>query len=145
MSGDQRRSSLEHIEGGGQLRVPLVRRDEERIVRGHLARRLPHALHRHELGRVRREPMQLDQMPALAQPAHSILFEAMAGRVVDDQEYLAALVATDELSQEFEEGLAVEHRRELEREFRAIEGDRTEHMRGLAQAIGVNTRLHTDA
>ena len=54
----------------------------------------------------------------------------MAGRVVDDQEYLAALVATDELSQEFEEGLAVEHRRELEREFRAIEGDRTEHMRG---------------
>jgi hypothetical protein len=53
--------------------------------------------------------VQLDQMPVRAQPAYAVFFEAMAGRVVDDQEHLAAPVATDELSQELEEGLSVEH------------------------------------
>jgi hypothetical protein len=87
VSGDQRGAPLG---GGGQLRVTLVRRDEERVVRRHPARGLPHALHCHELGRVRGESVQLDQMPVLAQPAHAVFFEAMAGRVVDDQEDLAA-------------------------------------------------------
>ena len=50
MSCDHFGPALEHVEGLGQLGVALVRGDEERVVRGELAGRLPDAFHRHELG-----------------------------------------------------------------------------------------------
>lgn len=145
MSGDQRGAPLERVEGGGQLRVALVGRDEERVVRRQLARRLPDALHRHELGRVRGEPVQLDQMPVLAEPADAVFIEAVTGRVVDDEEDLAALVATNKEPQELPERLAVEDVRELERELRGVERYSAEDVPGLAQAVRVDARLNADA
>src|SRR5882672_2979231 len=117
MSCDHFGPTLEHIEGLGQLGVALVRGDEERVVRRELARRLPHALHGHELRRVGREAMELDAAAIRAQPALAVLVELVAGRVVDDQEDLATGVTKHELPQELPEGSAVEHRDEAEREL----------------------------
>jgi len=86
MSCDHLWTALEEIEGLGQLGVALIGSDKEGVVGCELARRLSHALHRHELRRVRRQTIELDATSVLAQPAVAIRFELMAGRVVDDQE-----------------------------------------------------------
>lgn len=90
------------------------------------------------------QAMELDAMAILAQPALALLVEPVTGRVVDEEEHLAALATTHELPQELEEGGAVEHRREPERELGRVECDRAEHMRGPAQPVGLDTRLSAD-
>ena len=85
MSSDHLGPALEQSERLGQLGIALVRGDEERIVRRELARRLPHAFHRHELRRVGRQAMELDAMAICAKPALAIFLEPMTGRVVDDE------------------------------------------------------------
>jgi hypothetical protein len=145
MSCDHLGSTLEHVEGLGQLGVALVRGDKERVVRGELAGRLPDAFHRHELGRVGWQTMKLDEATILAQPAFAVVVEVMARAVVDDQEDLAALVTAHELPQELEERGAVEHRCEAERELGSVERDGAEDVRGLAQSIRVDAWLNSDA
>jgi len=71
-------------------------------------------------------------MTILAQPTFAVVFEPMAGTIVDDQEDLAAVVASYQLPQELEERDPVEHVREAERELGGVERNRTEDVRGLA-------------
>ena len=144
MSGDQARTALEPVEGLRQLGVALVRCDEEGIVRGQLAGCLPDALHRHELRRVGRQAMQLDEVPMLAKPPLAVVVETMTRRVVDDQEDLATIVAQHELAQELQERLPVEDIGEAERELGVVEGDGPVHVGGLAQPVGVDAGLNAD-
>src|SRR5262249_45778141 len=95
--------------------------------------------------RVGRKAMQFELVAVLAQPARAVLGKTMARRVVDDQEHLAPVVAANEQTEELPEGLAVEHRRELERELRVVERDGAEHVARLAQTVGVDARLHANA
>ena len=109
MSIDYFGPALEHIEGLGQLGVALVRCDEERVVCGQLASRFPDAFHRHELGRVGRQTVELDAVTVLAQPPFAVVVEIVARAVVDDQEDLAPVVTVHKLPQELEERRSVEH------------------------------------
>src|SRR5882672_2265447 len=142
MSSDHLGPALEHIEGLGQLGVALVGCDEERVVRGQFAGGFPYAFHRHELGRVGRQAMELDAVTVLAQPTFAVVLEPVVRRVVDDQEHLAAVVAAYQLPQELEERGPVEHVREAERELGGVERNRTEDVCGLAQSVGVDARLN---
>jgi hypothetical protein len=91
--------------------------------------------------------MGFDAMAILARLTLALVVEPVAGPVVDDEEDFATVVPTHELTQELEERGAVEHRREPERELgsvEGVEGNRAEHVRGLPQSIGVDTRLSAD-
>jgi hypothetical protein len=81
----------------------------ESVVGGQLARRLPYGLHRVELGRIGRKAKQCDPPRILMQPTLSVLVEAVARPVVDDEEHLATAIVGDELLEEREEGSAVEN------------------------------------
>jgi hypothetical protein len=117
----------------------------EAIVGDELAGNLPDALHRVELGRVRRQSMKLDSMAVLGKPGFAFVIEPVAGSVVDDQEDLPSRVTAHEVQQEVVERGAVEDVRELVGEFGSIEAERTKDVRGLSQTVGINTRLDADA
>lgn len=145
MSLDQPSLSLEGVERLGQFGVALIGRHEERVVRRELARGLPDTLHGHELWRVRREPVKLDEVTVRVEPRLAVVVEPVARRVVDDQEHLPAFVAENELPQEFEEGGTVEDVRESERELGVVERDGAIDVRRLAEPVRVDARLNSDA
>lgn len=136
---------LEAAEGGAEGEVALVAGDEEGVVRGVLAGRLPDSLDGHVLRRVGRKAVKLDPVPISSEPDLSVGIEAMAGAVVDDEEDLAASMTTDELLEEGEEGLAVEHRREEIGEAGVVEGYGAIHVSGLPEPVGIDPRLDSDA
>ena len=144
MPGDERWALLERLEGGGERFVAGLDGGEEAIVRRALLRRLPDALDAVELGRVRRQPLELDAMAIRREPLLPFLVEVMAGAVVDDQEDLASS-AMNEPFEELEERALVEDRRELILEARpALDRDRAEDVGGLAQAVRVDAWLSAD-
>lgn len=52
-------------------------------------------------------------MGIVAEPLLAVFFEVVAGAVVDDEEHLSRRILRDEVLQEMQERLAVEHLGEL--------------------------------
>lgn len=89
--------------------------------------------------------MQLDSVRVGFEPSASGCVELMAGTVVDDEKHFASSVPPDQQLEELVKRAPVEDVRELVRESRIVKRDCSEDMRGLAQTVGVYTRLDTDA
>jgi hypothetical protein len=142
---DKRWRALEPLKRLAQGDVALVGGEEEGVVRRMAPGRLPDAFHGHELGRIGRQPVQLDPMAVLVEPTLTVGREPVAGAVIDDEKDLATKVSTDELLQEQQEGLAVEDRREHVCQSRLVERHRAVDVRGLAQAVRVDAGLHADS
>ena len=109
MTCDQTGPPLELSKRGAKSGIALLCRLVEPVVCRHLARRLPHAFNRIELGRVRRQAEELDASPVFMEPEFSLGWKVVEGRIVDDQEYLPAAVLRNESFEECPERVAVEH------------------------------------
>ena len=145
MTSDQTRPPLELGERGAQRGVALLCRRVEAVVCRHLARRFPHAFNRIELGRVRRQPEQLDAPLVFSQPRLPLGREIVKRRVIDDQEDLPAAILRNESPEEFPERVSVEHIGKPAGEFRSVKTDRAEQVRREALAIGIDAGLAADA
>src|SRR5690606_19324783 len=86
---DQRRLSVEAIEGRDQRRVALIGGVEKPIVGGLFLGCLPHTLNRVELGRIGRKAEELDAVAIRAEPLLAIGIEVVARAVVEDEEHLS--------------------------------------------------------
>ena len=85
--------------------------------------------------------MQLDSMPVGPQPIATVLVEGVTGSVVHDDENLSRRISRYELLQEAQKRASVEVLRESIAEAGVVERDRTVHMRRLALAECVYSRL----
>ena len=106
MAGQKCGVNLEGSEGPDERCVALIGGAEEPVVRGPLLGLLPGAFRRVIVGRVGRQPEQLDAMAVATKPRFAVVLEVMAGPVVEDEKQLSAR-ALNELLEECEERVAV--------------------------------------
>ena len=114
-------------------------------MRRELPRRLPSALDRIELGRVRRKAKELDAALVSPKPCRAVVLEDVARTVVDDDEELASSARRDELAEEYEERLAVEDIGEAVLEPGVGEPECAVDMSCFPLPICVYARLFADA
>jgi len=89
--------------------------------------------------------MEFDAIGVRVKPSLAVFIQAMPRPVVDDEKDLLARVAANELLEESQEAVAVEHLFETVREVRVVQRDRSEDVRRSTPAEGIYARLVPDS
>lgn len=102
-------------------------------MRRQFARRLPHAFHRHELGRIGRQAAELDAIAIPAQPALAVVVEPVTGPIVDDEEDLAPAVRYTSWRKNSKNVAPLNTDANRNVKFGRVERDRAEHVSSFRQ------------
>ena len=89
--------------------------------------------------------MEFDPVGVVVKPSLTVFVQPMPGAVVDDQKDLLSTITADELLEESQETVAVEHFLEAIREACIVQRDCSEDVRRASPSEGVYPRLVPDS